>query len=53
MNREVRHVVIALLLLILTSWSPLAKPTENELFSDESLEKRFEIIKVSIIIFFI
>ena len=46
MNREVRHVVIALLLLILTSWSPLAKPTENELFSDESLEKRFEIINI-------
>ena len=46
MNREVRHVIIALLLLILTSWSPLAKPVENELFSQEGLEKRVEIINI-------
>tara|TARA_B000000532_G_scaffold69116_1_gene54864 strand:- start:31674 stop:36209 length:4536 start_codon:yes stop_codon:yes gene_type:complete len=45
-NREVRHVIIALLLLILTSWSPLAKPVENELFSQEGLEKRVEIINI-------
>ena len=46
MNREVRHVIIALLLLILTSWSPLAKPVENELFSQDALQKRFEIINI-------
>jgi len=45
-NRDARLVVISLLLLIITSWSPLAKPVDYELVEQENQEKRFEIINV-------
>ena len=46
MNRDSRLVVIALLLLILTSWSPLIKTTDNELVIQDNSENRYDIINV-------
>lgn len=46
MNRDSRVVVIVLLLFILTSWSPLTKPADNELIIHNNSENRFEIINV-------
>ncbi|MAT48325.1 MAG: hypothetical protein CMA27_00665 [Euryarchaeota archaeon] len=46
MNRDARVVFISLILLILTSMSPLLNPIENELIENDSSEKRFEIINV-------
>ncbi|MED5271907.1 MAG: S8 family serine peptidase, partial [Candidatus Thermoplasmatota archaeon] len=46
MNRDVSVVFISLILLILTSMSPLLNPIENELIEEEGSEKRFEIINV-------
>ncbi|CAI8220240.1 MAG: Serine protease AprX [Methanobacteriota archaeon] len=46
MNRDVRVVFISLILLILTSLSPLLNPIENELIEEDGSEKRFEIINV-------
>jgi len=45
-NRDSRLVVIALLLLILTSWSPLIKTTDNELVIQDNSENRYDIINV-------
>ena len=46
MNRDARIVIIALLLLILTSWSPLIKPDNSNLSENEKSNNRFEIINV-------
>ncbi len=46
MNRDMRLVLLALLLLLLTSWSPMLNPVDVELRENENSEKRYEIINV-------
>ena len=46
MNRDARLVVIALLLLFFTSWSPLIEPVDVELSKIDNIEKRYDIINV-------
>ncbi len=46
MNRDARLVVIALLLLFLTSWSPLIEPVDVELSKIDNIEKKYDIINV-------
>tara|TARA_Y100001980_G_C14556774_1_gene350178 strand:+ start:4815 stop:9353 length:4539 start_codon:yes stop_codon:yes gene_type:complete len=46
-NRDSQIVIIALLILLLTSWSPLIKPVDSNLTENEKSNNRFEIININ------